>query len=123
MKDYDIWFKGMVVGNIKAANQKRADRITETRYAPGKETKVIAIPTNIEIKPVYNRHINGQTLGGDVENMQRVIAAKFQIARGEADQLLSDACERIELACDGEGLDKVTMGDIFQVATEIKGAA
>lgn len=119
MNDYDIWFQGMVIGNIKAANQARADRIAETRYSPGKNSAVTAIPTNIEVKVMYNRRI-GKTLGGDVKNMTRALGARFQKNSADAAQLLSNACERIELAADGEGLDKITMGDIYSTASLIE---
>ena len=35
MKDYDVWYNGMVVGNVQASSQKGADKAVKEQYSKG----------------------------------------------------------------------------------------
>lgn len=67
---------------------------------------------------VVKRH-GAKTLGGDVDGLSTLIAERLRVSTSQGRQLLSDACERIEFACDGEGLEAIKAEDIVAMARTV----
>lgn len=66
---------------------------------------------------------NGPTLGGDVDKMIALVAKHCHVSKSVAKEMLSSACEQLELACDEiDEMRKITMGEILyqcgQIAAE-----
>jgi hypothetical protein len=40
MFDYDVWYNGMIIGNVKAPNDKAALKIARSTYKGGKHGQV-----------------------------------------------------------------------------------
>lgn len=62
----------------------------------------------------------GGHLSGDADALINHLKAKLMVSHMQATRLLSDACERLELACDSdEELAQVTLEDIVNTARDI----
>lgn len=98
---------------LEAASQQASAMLTalgEPQRKPRKSAPLIE---------VIQRANGSEGLGGDIGGMTRLLARQLKVGRRRARQLLSDACERLELACDGEGLERVTSADVIDAARQV----
>jgi hypothetical protein len=64
---------------------------------------------------------NGPALGGTIGRFTARIEAELKVSRRRARMLLSQACERLELACDDPAdLENVSVTDVMRTVRSIK---